>query len=248
MKYRPCLPGQVRSILDQTDAEGDATSYPACGRDTRMSQGAHVKPRPVDAHLHVARYGDFRLTDAIRPGPNVPIVPREGYRIGIYRDPSARFQIPVLSASVSREKLFDVFLELLDPLGEEVDVVLETSHRSRNGRHRDLRREGVDLPVLKSYCCEFEDLLLNDGCTGIAVMSSRRPIEVQFDEHKLIVVYSRKLKPFRRILRSYGLRRDDEMKFLSEGEHLHGSEPHQHGEFREMCMRLGAGQLVQVGD
>ena len=158
-----------------------------------------------------------------------------------------RFRIPVLSAAVSREKLFDVFLALLEPLGEEVDVVLETSHRSRNGKHRDLRREGIDRPVLASYCCEFEDLLLNDGCTGIAVMASKRPIEVQFDEHKLIVVYARKMKPFRKILRSYGVERDDELKFLSEGEHLHGSEPHYHDEFRELALRLGAGKLATVG-
>ena len=32
--------------------------------------------------------------------------------------------IPVLMASASREELFDLFLELLDPLGGEVDVVL----------------------------------------------------------------------------------------------------------------------------
>jgi hypothetical protein len=210
-------------------------------------QGVPVTTRDSDAHLQITRYGNFLLTDAIRPGPDLPVVPREGYRFGVYRDQRARFRIPVLSAAVSREKLFDLFLALLEPLGDEVDVVLETSHRSRNGKHRDLRREGIDRPVLASYCCEYEDLLLNDGCTGIAVMSPKRPVEVQFDEHKLLVVYARRMKPFRRIIRSFGIHRDDEMKFLSEAEHLHGSEPHHHGEFRELAMRLGAGKLATVG-
>jgi len=217
------------------------------GREADIMQGAPVISRDCDAHLHINRYGNFLLTEAIRPGPNLPVVPREGYRFGVYRDPRAKFRIPVLSAAVSGEKLFDLFLALLEPLGDEVDVILETSHRNRNGRHRDLRREGIDRPVLASYCCEFEDLLLNDGCTGIAVMSARRPLEIQFDEHKILVVYARKMKPFRQIIRSFGLRRDDDMKFLSEAEHLHGTEPHYYSQFRDLAMRLGAGKLATVG-
>jgi hypothetical protein len=186
------------------------------------------------------------MTEAIRPGPGARVMPREGYRIGVYHDAAAKFRIPVLSASVSREKLFDLFLALLRPLGDEVDVVLETSHRSRSGKHRDLRRRGIDMPVLASYCCEFEDLLLNDGCTGIAVMSAGRPMEVQFDEHKLLIVYAKKLKPFRQIVRSFGVGRDDAMMLISEMEHMHGSEPQHYEQFREMCLRMGAGNLARV--
>ena len=210
-------------------------------------QGAFVKSRLGDAHLLVERYGDFLLTAAVRPGPGVPVVPREGYRAGVYRDRRHGLCIPVVAASVSREKLFDLFLSLVELLGHEVDVVLETSHRSRDGKHRDLRRTGIDAPILASYCCEFEELLTNDGCTGIAVMSNRRPMEVQFDEHKLLMVYARSLKPFRRILKRFGVRRDDEMKLISEGEHVHASDPRHHFEFKQFCGRLGIGQLSRVG-
>jgi hypothetical protein len=72
-------------------------------------------------------------------------------------------------------------------------------------------------------------------------------LEVQFDEHKLLVVYARKMKPFREIIRSFGLRRDDDMKFISEAEHLHGTEPHHREQFRDLAMRLGAGKLAAVG-
>ena len=206
--------------------------------------GAIVKSRHSDINLSIDRYGDFLLTDAIRPGPGVPVVPREGYRTNVFKDRRLRLKIPVLSAAASREKLFDLFLALLKPLGREVDVILETSHRSQDGKHRDLRRRGIDSPVLASYCCEFEDLLLNDGCTGIAVLSTRRPMEVQLDEHKLIFAYAPTLKPFRRILRSFGLERDNEMKLISEAPHLHGTEPEHYPEFRELCMRIGAGKLA----
>ena len=206
--------------------------------------GVLVNFRQSDSHLSVDRYGDFFLTDAVRPGPGVPVIPREGYRPGVYKDHRQRLRIPVLSAAASREKLFDLFLALIKPLGREVDVILETSHRRSDGKHRDLRRRGIDTPVLASYCCEFEDLLLNDGCTGIAVLAAKRQMEVQLDEHKLIFAYAPSTKPFRRILRSFGVYRDDGLKLISEAPHLHGTEPYYHAEFRDLCARIGAGSLA----
>src|SRR5262249_16004948 len=144
-----------------------------------------------------------------------------------------------------RESLFDVFLALLAPLGEVVDVVLETSHDSPDGKHRDLFREQIDLPVLQSYLCDFEDLLLNDGCTGVAVISAGGPMEVQFDEHKLLVIYARDLEPFERILRQAGIGRDDGMKLITEGEHLHSTEPQHHETFEQLCYRLGVGEAAE---
>src|SRR4029079_17863351 len=99
------------------------------------------------AHLQVDRYGDFWLTEAIRPSRKLEVCPRQGYRIERYRDENAGLDVPLLAASVSRERLFDLFLDLLDPLGEVVDVVLESSHDSKSGAHQDLYREHIDLPV-----------------------------------------------------------------------------------------------------
>jgi hypothetical protein len=196
-------------------------------------------------HLQVERYGEFWLTDAVRPAPAVPVVPRQGYRIDTYRDDKANFQVPVLAAAISRERLFDVFIDLLDSLGEVVDVVLETSHDSTGNRHQDLFREAMDLPVLKSHCCDFENLLLNDGCTGIAVMSTEGPMEVQFDEHKLLVIYAADLKPFSRVMKEYHIQRDDKLKFITEGEHLHSSDPNHREQFEQFCHRLGVGKAFE---
>ena len=76
-----------------------------------------------------------------------------------------------------------------------------TSHATEGASHQDLYREHIDLPIFKSYCCDFEELLLNDGCTGVAVISTTGPMEVQFDEHKLLVIYARNLEPFERTSR-----------------------------------------------
>src|SRR5262245_28208810 len=88
------------------------------------TQGKVVSPTHLSRHLKVARYDEFLLTDAVRPAAHVPVRPREGYRRGHYREPRSRRNLPILNISVSAERLFDVFLALLAPLGEVVDVIV----------------------------------------------------------------------------------------------------------------------------
>ena len=111
--------------------------------------------------------------------------------------------------------------------------------------HKDLLREGIDLPVLASHLCEFEELLLNDGCAGVAVIAAAGPMEVQFDEHKLLVVYAHELEPFEAVLRQAGVKRDDRLKLITEGEHLHSTDPRHKEEFEQMCIRMGVGVAVE---
>jgi len=92
----------------------------------------------LDAHLRVGQYGSFSLTDAVRPSYGLEVIPREGYRRDVYRDPETGNTMPVLAASVSADRLFEVLMDLLTPLGEEVDVVMESSHESEPGAHSDL--------------------------------------------------------------------------------------------------------------
>lgn len=204
-----------------------------------------MNQKKLASHLEIDRYGDFWLTEAIRPSLDLQVVPRAGYRLDTYRDAKAGIEVPVLVAAVSREQLFDLFLELLDPLGDVVDVILETSHKSEGSSHDDLLREEIDLPIFKSHCYDFEDLLLNDGSTGVAVISSSGPMEVQFDEHKLLIVYARDLEPFAQVLEAAGVPRDDGLAIITEGEHLHSTEPHFMGQFDQFCYRLGVGEAAE---
>lgn len=201
----------------------------------------------LEAHMKIARYGDFVLTEAIRPSFDLQVVPMSGYRHDVYKDKETGVDIPVLMASASRDELFDLFLELLDPLGGEVDVVLETSHDRQSRGHDDLYREHIDLPVLKSTLCDFEELLLNDGCTGVAVLNPSLPLEVQFDEHKLLIMYGQDLTEFERILDQAGLPLIDDMRFITEAEHVHSSSDELLREFEQMRYRLGLDD-VGAGD
>src|SRR5262249_40359038 len=151
--------------------------------------------------LSVERYGDFVLTGAIRPSYDLQVVPCAGYRHDAYQDDQSNTRVPVLMAAASHEHLFDLFMDMLDPMGPVVDVVLETSHTREGRGHTDLYREHIDLPVLKSTLWDYEDLLLNDGCTGIAVLNPGVPLEVQFDEHKLLIAYGNQLGEFEEVLR-----------------------------------------------
>jgi hypothetical protein len=193
----------------------------------------------LDAHLQVGRYGNFSLTDAVRPSFGLEIVPREGYRRDVYRDPESGNTMPVLAASVSSERLFEVFMDLLEPLGDEVDVVMESSHESEPGAHSDMYREHIDTVILKSNLYDYEELLLNDGCTGLAALNPAGPMEVQFDEHKLLFVYAHDLDAFEQILIEHGLQRDDTLKFISEAEHLHSTDDVYRDQFDELRYRLG---------
>jgi hypothetical protein len=205
-----------------------------------------VKAEPKPEHLAVTTYGDFVLTDAVRPGPGVPIRPRQGYRMQVFRDRAHRIRIPMISAAVSSERIFDTFLGLLAPLGETVHVVLETSHGNRSDKHRDYRRKDIDNAVLASHFCDFEELLLNDGCTGVAILSASGPIEIQFDEHKLFHIYAKKLNPFRRVLRDLGIPRRANLPLISEGEHLHHSTDEFEDQFVQLCTRVGVADFDRV--
>ena len=193
----------------------------------------------LEAHLGVSRYGHFVLTDAVRPSYDLQVVPCQGYRHDSYRDEENRTTVPVLMGAVSQQTLFEAFLDLLDPLGNVVDVVLETSHNRDRRGHQDLYREHIDTPVLKSILWEYEDLLLHDGCTGVAVVNPGAPQEVQFDEHKLLIVYGSRLGEFESV---FGQRRvgcNDQMKFITEAEHVHSSSEHYARQFDELKTRLG---------
>jgi hypothetical protein len=192
----------------------------------------------LETHLRIARYGSFTLTDAVRPSYDLQVVPQSGYRHDRYQDRETGIKVPVLMASVSREKVLEVFLDLLDPLGATVDVVLETSHERRGG-HQDLYREEIDLPILKSILYDFEDLLLDDGCTGLAVLNPNIPLEVQFDEHKLLIMYGEELVDFQDILDEYGLEAREDMKFITEAEHVHSSSEEFARQFEQLKFHLG---------
>jgi len=206
---------------------------------TPTSSFEHLSEEELETHLGVARYGSFTLTDAVRPSYDLKVIPSQGYRHDSYRDEESNNEVPVLMAAVSRERVFETFMELIEPLGGVVDVVLETSHNRASKGHQDLYREHIDAPVLASTLWDFEELLTHDGCTGIAVLNPSIPQEVQFDEHKLLIVYGNELQQYEDMLNGHNVTQNDEIRFITEAEHVHSSSDQFAEQFEELRMRLG---------
>jgi hypothetical protein len=206
---------------------------------TTSSNLKTVSKGELQAHLQVAQYDDFVLSDAVRPSLDLKVRPRQGYRHDAYHDEESRSDIPVIMASASREILFPLFMDLIQELGDSVDVVLETSHESERIGHVDLYREQIDLPVLTSTLWEYEDLLVNDGCTGIAVLNPSIPQEIQFDEHKLLIIYGSPLEPFERLLEQHNVFCNEQINFITEAEHVHSSSEQYKQQFDMLRTDLG---------
>lgn len=199
----------------------------------------HLTEEQLEEHMSIAQYDEFTLTNAVRPAFNPTVIPRTGFRFDSYVDSRTDAEIPVIMASISRPALLDTFLTLIDQLGDTVDVIVETSHEQPADKHLDFCRKNIDNSVLQSILLDFEDLLLDDGCFGIAVLNPRKPLEVQMDEHKLLVVYGRDNELCERVLRNFSVPRVDDMQFITEAEHIHNSSLEYLDRFRELCLSLG---------
>jgi hypothetical protein len=84
-----------------------------------------------------------------------------GYRHGVYNGrPPHPPVVPLIIGTADPNTAFETFMDLIDVLGDELNVVIETSHGRDTDGHDDLFRFEIDRPVLKSILYEFEDLLL----------------------------------------------------------------------------------------
>ena len=198
-----------------------------------------LSDKELAAHLNVDTYDKFQLTSAVRPAFDLKIKPTEGYRHERYHDEESGASIPVVMAAASKEKLFPLFMELIEKLGPVVDVVLESSHESGPNGHRDFYRENIDMAILQSVLYDYEDVLLNDGCTGIAVLNPAQPQEVQFEEHKLLIIYGSPLEQYEFLLERSGVSESQNMQFITEAEHVHSSSEKYLERFEQLRCDLG---------
>lgn len=222
--------GFLKRILRPTSSEIATPVAP--GSFERLSD------EDLQIHMGIRTYGVFELTDAIRPSYDVQIQPRQGFRYDKYVDEASGATTPVIMAAATQPILMDTLLDLIDHLGNVVDVVLETSHHS-SSHHEDLYREHIDVPVLKSILMEFEDVLMHDGCTGIAIINPSQRQEVQLDEHKLLIAYGTPLEGFRESLIGQDIYPDDKIRFITEAEHVHSSSERLYDRFQQLKTRLG---------
>jgi len=200
--------------------------------------------KAIETHLAIRKYGDFVLTDGITPSLNVK--PQTGYKHIDFQDNYRDVDLPVIEISASKEILFELFLELTDLFGtNQVNVVLETSHMSRSllytHSHIDLPRDDIDISILQSILWDFKNLLLNDGRMGIALVNYENLMELQFDEHKILVFFNWQIvkNELFAILERYNIQEHPNMQLIVDDEHIHTSSEEFDEEFRKLATRIG---------
>ena len=100
--------------LDTLQPSSPTSAHSPAALRTTAPEGAIARPDRATLEAHLARrhYGPFTLTDAIRPGWQLDVVPRAGYRHDAYVDPRTGTRLPALVAAISSEHLFETFLQL----------------------------------------------------------------------------------------------------------------------------------------
>ena len=187
-------------------------------------------------HIAIKKYGDFIFTDAISPSYDLRVIPEEGYCHSIHWLEN-EYSILTLVAAASREKMFQLFLDLLEPLGNKIGIAIHSSHIDHN-HPKKYFNEDIELYLLESIVHEYMDLLLHDGNTGIFVWDRAETKEVQWEEHKLFQIYATNFGPFEEIF-SRVLPLREEMRLICNAEHVHISSDEQYNEFLIMKDRLG---------
>lgn len=163
--------------------------------------------------------GNF-FTDAVRPRQSMPMIDR--YKITHIRQPDG-FEVPTLIASLSREKLYDVFLEMVGTLKSEVVLMIHTSHDLDDHENPvELQRDEIELFMVESWLAnnDFENFLTHDGCIRVSVCNEDSSCQIDLDEHKLLYVFAN-MKSAVRILERRKIARRDAIKVVSAVPHVH---------------------------
>ena len=106
----------------------------------------------LEAHLGVARYGDFVLTDAMRPSYDLQVIPCQGYRHDVYRDEESKSNVPVLMGAASQGALVrDLHGHARSAWARKSTWCWKRATTARTSGHVDLYREHIDLPVLEEH-------------------------------------------------------------------------------------------------
>lgn len=165
-------------------------------------------------HLSRSNYNGFTLTDAIRPPLGFEGEIKEGY----FKSDDSRLAFNSFVLVVSREKLFEVFSELVSnlhaPLGV-LDVLLKKDFHEKGLEVRAESAEEIETVCLLSLFCQYEEMILNDGYLDIEVVSSSSSQGILLSGSKEFIVFGLPFEKVEFILEKYKIYRDDHMQQLS---------------------------------
>ena len=71
------------------------------------------------------------------------------------------------------------------------------------------------------------------------MLNPKTPQEIQFEEHKLLIVYGSPLEQYEFLLEHHGVPENQKMKLITEGEHVHSSTETYFKRFQQLRVELG---------
>lgn len=213
----------------------------------------------------VAQTG-FELTDAVCPiGGFVPTV---GFRYSTYFDEYCG-RMKILAVSQTKGKLLESFVAIVEKILKfgrirrgQMNAVFESRHNpmdqtpgkkydciERPKYYRDFVTDSIDPVSFLSRIWDWENLFVNDGFSGVSVMSKSAMSEVRIEVHKMILLLTPEtiiLKKVARFLRDSGMPKlAQDAPDIAEEPHLHIGHSDYKEEFNRIIANEGAELLVR---
>ena len=164
-------------------------------------------------------FGEFKLADAVSFYKDIKFIPREGYLIEEVMSVSGA-PMDRITISVSEEKIYPLFDDLLILLGERVTVVVE-DYLDDEIDHVDYYAYEKENIIVCSILTEYENTFVKDGFIGVSVYDDFTSEEVKITDHKTINIFSFDITRFLGVLTLHEIKKDDILPFFYNKHHFH---------------------------
>lgn len=180
---------------------------------------------PLGAKPPTAHIGNIRV-------PSSLVLP-EGYVRTTERQGPA--VIVRLTVATTAEKLLELLLEALAFMGDDIKIVIQST---REHCMRGFETAFPDPVMIESAFRTYDDVLLGDAYTGVAIVDEIAPAEIRLDEHKTLVVHN--APRFERFLRAQQIPTRETMPFVADVTHDHLADPELDERFDTLLTDIGA--------
>jgi hypothetical protein len=164
-------------------------------------------------------FGEFKLADAVSFYKDIKFIPREGYLIEEVPSVSGA-PMDRITISVSEEKIYPLFDDLLILLGERVTVVVE-DYLDDEIDHVDYFAYEKENIIVRSILSEYENTFVQDGFIGVSVYDDFTSDEVKITDHKTITIFSFDITRFLGVLSLHEIEEDEILPFFYKKQHFH---------------------------
>ena len=164
-------------------------------------------------------FGDFKLSEAAAIFKDSKIIPKEGFVIEKFTAENGK-PMNRITVSVSEERLYSLFDDLVCLLGETVAVVLE-QFSADNNDHVDYYAYQKETVIVRSMLTNYENALVKDGFLKISIYENINLNEVKITDHKTIDIFTFDTTVFKDILAIHGFKEEMCLPFFYEQVHFH---------------------------